>query len=71
MSNLHVHEPEPAGRPGRSSGLAVIAWLLLATAVIPFAMAAHGEGEAPLSIALAMTAVGAVLLAVAHVRRRG
>ena len=71
MSTLSNPEPAPANRSGRPSGAAVIGWLLLAAAVIPFAMAAHGEGKTPLSIALAMSAAAAALFTVARIRRSG
>ena len=62
----------PAGGSGQptTSGLAVIAWLVMTSAIVPLAMGAHGDGRGYLWVGLAMVASGIALLVAARFNRR-
>jgi hypothetical protein len=51
------------GHP-KTTGVKVIGWLLIVAAIVPAAMAAHGEGRGPLEIGLILL-VGGVGMVVA------
>lgn len=61
MSTPHaahnLTSPDGDGRP-KTPGIKVIGWLLITFAVVPMAMAAHGEGRGPLELGLALLVAG-------------
>jgi len=67
---VHRTDPNPAtqpdGGPPKTSGIKVIGWLLVVCAIVPAAMAAHGEGRSPLLIGLALLVIGAGLVVAAR-----
>lgn len=54
--------PARGGGQPATAGLAVVAWLILTSAIVPLAMAAHGDGRGYLWAGLAMVASGVALL---------
>ena len=65
VSPPSCREPRPA-----TPGTTVVGWLLISFACIPLAMAAHGDGRAPLWVGLGMVGAGAGLVLVSRLRRR-
>jgi len=66
--------PNLAGPPDderpKASGIKIIGWLLIVAAIVPLAMAAHGEGRGPLEIGSALVAGGVGLVVAARWPRR-
>jgi hypothetical protein len=61
MSTPHaagnLTSPDRDERP-KTPGIKVIGWLLITSAIVPMAMAAHGEGRGPLELGLALLVAG-------------
>lgn len=66
----NISPPGGRGQP-TTSGLAVIAWLVLTSAIVPLAMGAHGDGRGYLWAGLAMVVSGIALLLAARLNRPG
>lgn len=63
-----IAPPSGSGDPA-SSGMAVIAWLVLTSAIVPLAMGAHGDGRGYMWAGLAMVASGVALLIASRLTR--
>lgn len=50
----------------KTPGIKVIGWLLIVSAIVPMAMAAHGEGRGPLEIGFALLVSGVGLVVAAR-----
>jgi hypothetical protein len=68
--SMRTGHPAPDERPA-GTGAAVVGWLVLCFAIIPLAMAVHGDGRVYTTIGLVMLGAGGLMVLVSRLASRG
>ena len=69
QGSMRAGHPAPDGRPA-GTGAAVVGWLVLCFAIIPLAMAVHGDGRVYTTIGLVMLGAGGLMVLVSRLASR-
>ena len=70
QGSMKTGHPVSDGGPA-GTGAAVVGWLVLCFAIIPLAMAVHGDGRVYTTIALVMLGAGGLMVLVSRLVSRG
>jgi len=69
VHTVRSDDPLASGSGPTTPGMVVVGWFVLCFAIIPLAMAVHGDGRVYTNLALGMLVIGALLIVFSRLGR--